>query len=235
METIKAFKEKNLTVNFMLSLKGQEIQLFYNFDGKSTHRKTAYSDYEIKNPKKGEKKTIKIENDNSEYILIVEQRTNRPNNYTIFIRYDMNMKELAIPENYIISKDLLDNINKYIREENSNNKKFERYSQYPEFVQKCIPFEDIAFFEESISKNKWYRNQFERLIILKYIIGSPLVKRWLSKIGVYTTTKKQDEMDNLALYIAKIFAESLPDLEKKIIYEYLNPYIKILESKDSSI
>ena len=222
MKIIKTVVEKNLTVHFVDSLEGHSIQLFCNTEGKTTHKKSAYSDQEIKNPKKGEKKTVKIRKDYSSYILIVEQRENFPNKYTIYIRHSTDIREICICENYIITKELLSCINKCIKDENNYN----RYTNYPEFVQKCIPFEDIDSFEKAISDKRGCKNKFENIKVLKFAIGSPLVCGWLSKMGITSSSKEQEEIDHLALYIAKILVERMPDLEKEIIYEQLSPYMK---------
>ena len=230
MKILKTIKDNNIEINFVdITLRGFETDLYFNKIKGYIHRKMIYSNVKVENPKVGNTKKIKITNDKCYFILIVEENGLRPKKYTVYIKYDLVMKKLSIQTNHIITSAVIQCINNKISEENEKNsfieEKRERYNLLPKGVKNCIPFEDIEYFENAISENTWYSKQMQRLTTLPFALKSPNVKRWLSKLGIYSISKEQKDLDNLAIYVAFRLTKCLPMPEKDIIIKDLAKYI----------
>lgn len=219
----KTKEEKNVKINFVESLKGFQTEIYFNKkkDG-YIHRKMIYSNLKLEPLKKNSQRRFKINNNQYKYIIIVEEESLKPPKYTVFIEYDLNMDLISMDTNHIITKSLLDFINKTIQEENNLNERLKEYETLPQGVKNCIPFDDIEFLEEAIAKNTWYSRQVYRLDCLPFILESKLVKNWLSKLGIYSVSKNQEDLDCLAVYVAKKLTTCLPHPEKEMLVKKLS-------------
>lgn len=213
----KTKKEKNIEINFVESLKDFQTEIYFNKrkDG-YIHRKMIYSNLKIEPLKKNSQRRFKIDTNDYKYIIIVEEESLKPPKYTVFVEYSLNIEPITIEINHIITKSLLDFINKTIQEENNLNERLKEYETLPQGVKNCIPFDDIEFLEEAIAKNTWYSRQVYRLDCLPFILESKLVKNWLSKLGIYSVSKNQEDLDCLAVYVAKKLTTCLPHPENEI-------------------
>ncbi len=217
---LKTFSISNcVKVNFVYTLKGIEETLYYEKKKGYIHRKWAYSSNDnIKNPKSGEKAKLKIRDDKCKFIILVEESGLKPNVYQVFIEYDTDeIPEVEVQLNHVITHELVTTINKIIRKENEYIRKEKEYSALPEGVKNAITIDDLDFLNQAIKNNTWYRNQMERLLILFHILGTPLVRNWLEKLDIYSVSKKQSDLDSLAIYVASKLKESLPKTEREII------------------
>lgn len=222
----KKIKEKNIEINFVdITLRGFETNIYFNKKNRYIHRKIIYSNLKIKNPKVNSTKKIKINDDKCRYIIIVEENGLKAKKYTVYIRNDSVIERIDIPTNHVITSDVLQYINEKILEENiikeKYQKDYEKYNSLPNGVKNCIPFEDIEFLEKAISENTWYRNQMERLTILPFVLKTKNVKNWLSKIGIYSVSKKQKDLDSIAIYVAFRLTKCLPLPEKDVVIKSL--------------
>ena len=226
----KKIKEKNIEINFVdITLRGFETNIYFNKKNRYIHRKIIYSNLKIKNPKVNSTKKIKINDDKCRYFIIVEENGLKAKKYTVYIRNDSVIERIEIPTNHVITSDILQYINEKILEENiikENYKKdYEKYNSLPNGVKNCIPFEDVEYLEKSISENTWYSKQMERITTLPFVIKSPNVKRWLSKLGISSMSKKQRDLDNLSIYVALQLTRGLPMPEKDIAIKQLSKYV----------
>ena len=213
----KTKKEKNIEINFVESLKGFQTEIYFNKNKNGhIHRKMIYSNLKIEPLKKNSQRRFKIDTNDYKYIIIVEEESLKPPKYTVFVEYSLNIEPITIEINHIITKYLLDFINKTIQEENNLNERLKEYETLPQGVKNCIPFDDIEFLEEAIAKNTWYSRQVYRLDCLPFILESKLVKNWLSKLGIYSVSKNQEDLDCLAVYVAKKLTTCLPHPENEI-------------------
>lgn len=213
----KTKKEKNIEINFVESLKGFQTEIYFNKNKNGhIHRKMIYSNLKIEPLKKNSQRRFKIDTNDYKYIIIVEEESLKPPKYTVFVEYSLNIEPITIEINHIITKSLLDFINKTIQEENNLNERLKEYETLPQGVKNCIPFDDIEFLEEAIAKNTWYSRQVYRLDCLPFILESKLVKNWLSKLGIYSVSKNQEDLDCLAVYVAKKLTTCLPHPENEI-------------------
>lgn len=219
----KTKEEENVKINFVGRLKGFQTEIYFNKkkDG-YIHRKMIYSNLKLEPLKKNSQRRFKIDTNQYKYIIIVEEESLKPPKYTVFIEYSLNIEPITIETNHIITKSLLECINKAIHEENELNERYKEYATLPEGVKNCIPFDDFEPFEEAISKNTWYSRQVYRLNCLPFILESKLVKNWLSMLGIYSVSKKQEDLDCLAVYVAKRLTTCLPHPEKEILVKKLS-------------
>ena len=201
----KTKEEKNVKINFVESLKGFQTEIYFNKRKNGyIHRKMIYSNLKIEPLKKNSQR------------IVNEEESLKPSKYNVFIEYELNMDLISMDTNHIITKSLLDFINKTIQEENNLNERLKEYETLPQGVKNCIPFDDIEFLEEAIAKNTWYSRQVYRLDCLPFILESKLVKNWLSKLGIYSVSKNQEDLDCLAVYVAKKLITCLPHPENEI-------------------
>lgn len=213
----KTKKEKNIEINFVESLKGFQTEIYFNRKKNGyTHRKMVYSNKKIENLKRNSQRPFKITDDDYKFIIIVEEDGLKHPKYDVFIEYSLNMDLVSMETNHIITKEILEYINKTIQEENEINERYKEYETLPQGVRNCIPFEDIEFFEEAISKNTWYSRQVYRLDCLPFILENKNTERWLSNLGISSMSKKQKDLDCLAVYVAKRLTTCLPYPEKEI-------------------
>lgn len=211
----KTKEEKNVKINFVESLKGFQTEIYFNKNKKGyIHRKMIYSNLKIEPLKKNSQRRFKIDTDDYKYIIIVEEDSIKHPLYTVFIQYQLNMNLISMDTNHIITKSLLECINKVIHEENELNERYKEYETLPEGVKNCIPFDDVEFLEEAIAKNTWYSRQVYRLDCLPFILESPNTERWLKKLGIFSVSKVQKDLDSLAVYVAKRLTIGLPHPEK---------------------
>lgn len=219
----KTKKEKNIEINFVESLKGFQTEIYFNKNKNGhIHRKMIYSNLKIEPLKKNSQRRFKIDTNDYKYIIIVEEESLKPPKYTVFVEYSLNIEPITIEINHIITKSLLDFINKTIQEENNLNERLKEYETLPQGVKNCIPFDDIEFLEEAIAKNTWYSRQVYRLDCLPFILESKLVKNWLSKLGIYSVSKNQEDLDCLAVYVAKKLTTCLPHPEKEMFVKKIS-------------
>lgn len=213
----KTKKEKNIEINFVESLKGFQTEIYFNKrkDG-YIHRKMIYSNLKLEALKKNSQRRFKIDTNGYKYIVIVEEESFKIPKYTVFIEYSLNIEPITIETNHIITKSLLECINKVIHEENEINERHKEYETLPQGVKNCIPFDDIEFLEEAIAKNTWYSRQVYRLDCLPVILGSPIVELWLKRLEIFSVSKVQQDLDSLAVYVAKRLTKCLPYPEKEI-------------------
>lgn len=213
----KTKEEKNVKINFVESLKGFQTEIYFNKNKNGyIHRKMIYSNLKIEPLKKNSQRSFKINTDDYKFIIIVEEQSLQSPQYTVFIKYDLNMDLISMDTNHIITKSLLECINKDIHEENEINKKYEEYEKLPKGVKNCIPFDDVEFLEEAIAKNTWYSRQVYRLDCLPFILESPNTERWLKKLGIFSVSKVQKDLDSLAVYVAKKLTTCIPHPENEI-------------------
>lgn len=219
----KTKEEKNVKINFVESLKGFQTEIYFNKrkDG-YIHRKMIYSNLKIEPLKKNSQRRFKINTNDYRYIIIVEEESLKPPKYTVFIEYSLNIEPITIETNHIIKNSLLEYINKAIHEENELNERYKEYETLPEGVKNCIPFDDLEFLEEAIAKNTWYSRQVYRLDCLPFILESPNTERWLKKLGIFSISKVQKDLDSLAVYVAKRLTIGLPYPEKGRIVKKLS-------------
>ncbi len=219
----KTKEEKNIEINFVESLKGFQTEIYFNKRKNGyIHRKMIYSNLKIEPLKKNSQRIVNISTDDYKYIIIVEEESLKPSKYTVFVEYSLNIEPITIEINHIITKSLLDFINKTIQEENNLNERLKEYETLPQGVKNCIPFDDIEFLEEAIAKNTWYSRQVYRLNCLPFILESKLVKNWLSKLGIYSVSKNQEDLDCLAVYVAKKLTTCLPHPEKEMFVKKIS-------------
>lgn len=219
----KTKEEKNIEINFVESLKGFQTEIYFNKRKNGyIHRKMIYSNLKIEPLKKNSQRIVNISTDDYKYIIIVEEESLKPSKYNVFIEYELNMDLISMDTNHIITKSLLDFINKTIQEENNLNERLKEYETLPQGVKNCIPFDDIEFLEEAIAKNTWYSRQVYRLNCLPFILESKLVKNWLSKLGIYSVSKNQEDLDCLAVYVAKKLTTCLPHPEKEMFVKKIS-------------
>lgn len=213
----KTKEEKNVKINFVESLKGFQTEIYFNKNKKGyIHRKMIYSNLKIEPLKKNSQRRFKIDTDDYKYIIIVEEDSIKHPLYTVFIQYQLNMNLISMDTNHIITKSLLECINKVIHEENELNERYKEYETLPEGVKNCIPFDDIEFLEEAIAKNTWYSRQVYRLDCLPFILESPNTECWLKTLGIFSVSKVQKDLDSLAVYVAKKLTTCLPHPENEI-------------------
>lgn len=216
-------EEKNIKINFVESLKGFQTEIYFNRKKNGyTHRKMVYSNRKIEKLKKNSQRLFKITDDDYKFIIIVEEDGLKHPKYDVFIEYSLHMDFVSMEINHIITKEILEYINKTIQEENEINERYKEYETLPQGVRNCIPFEDIEFLEETIAKNTWYSRQVYRLDCLPFILESKNAKRWLSKLGISSISKQQKDIDCLAVYVAKRLTTCLPYPEKKIFDKKLS-------------
>ena len=213
----KTKEEKNVKINFVESLKGFQTEIYFNKNKNGyIHRKMIYSNLKIEPLKKNSQRRFKIDTNDYKYIIIVEEESLKPPKYTVFVEYSLNIEPITIEINHIITKSLLDFINKTIQEENNLNERLKEYETLPQGVKNCIPFDDIEFLEEAIAKNTWYSRQVYRLDCLPFILESPNTERWLKKLGIFSVSKVQKDLDSLAVYVAKKLTTCIPHPENEI-------------------
>lgn len=226
----KTIKVKNIEVNFVdITLRGFETHLYFNKTEGYIHRKIIYSNVKVENPKVNSTKKVKINNDRCRYIIIVEENGLKEKKYTVYIKNDLFVEQINIPTNHIITSKVIQYINEKITEENEKKAFFEKerkkYNSLPKGVRNCIPFEDIEYLENAISENTWYSKQMERITTLPFVLKSPNVKRWLSALDICSMSKKQRDLDNLAIYVALRLTRCLPMPEKDIAIKQLSKYV----------
>lgn len=216
-------EERNVKINFVESLKGFQTEIYFNRKKNGyTHRKMVYSNKKIEKLKKNSRRLFKITDNDYKFIIIVEEDGLKPPKYTVFIEYSVNMDLVSMETNHIITMEIIEFINKTIKEENEINERYKEYETLPQGVRNCIPFDNIEFLEEAIAKNTWYSRQVYRLDCLPFILESKNTKRWLSKLEISYISKQQKDLDCLAVYVAKRLTTCLPYPEKKIFDKKLS-------------
>lgn len=222
MFIVKSFKNKNANVIFVESLKGFQTEIF-DERRKDIYKKrrVIYSNIPIKKVKRNSRRIFKVDNDSYQYLIVVEEENFRKE-FFIYIEYSMKIKKIEFPANSDVSSNLVSYVNKVIDKENDLNSKIDKYHSLPEFIQNCINLEDIEYFYEAIDNSLRYSRQEYRLDCLEFVIHTKSIKCWLSKMGIYTTQDNQKDLDNLAIYVARLLVETLSKVEKEIFLKKIN-------------
>ena len=215
MYVTKTLENKNLRIYFVEGIKDFKTEVYYNQTRDTYHRKRVYASGSKAPQKKNSQEIFKNSN-NSKVIIVVEEETNKVKKYTVYIEYSVKIEKFSYLPNRIITQEVIDYINKVIEDENVYNQKINEYNDLPECVQKCIPYEDMEFFEDAIDKASKYNRNVYRLDCLEPILQTGLVKNWLRKMDINTLCKDQKTLDLFAIYVAKRLLNFLPKIEKEI-------------------
>lgn len=215
MYVTKTLENKNLIIYFVEGIKDFKTEVFYNQTRDTYHRKRVYASGSKVSPKKNTQEVFK-NSGNSKVVIVVEEETNKSSKYAVYIEYSVEIEKFSYLPNRIITQEVIDYINKVIEDENGDNQKRKEYNELPDFVQRCIPYEDIEFFEEAILKASRYNKNVYRLDCLEPILQTKLITQWLAKMDIFTMCKDQKTLDLFAIYVAKRLLKFIPSIERNI-------------------
>lgn len=208
-------KLKNIGINFVVGIGDFKIKVYYSQKRDTYHWKRVYALDSKASPKKNTQEVFK-NSGNSKVVIVVEGEKNKARKYTVYIEHSVEIEKFSYLPNRIITQEVIDYINKVIEDENVYNQKIKEYNELPDFVQMCIPYEEIECFEEAIRKASRYNKNVDRLDCLEAILKTDSVKGWLSNMDIFTLCDDQKTLDLFAIYVAKRLVKFLPSIEKDI-------------------
>ena len=215
MYVTKTLENKNLIIYFVEGIRYLEAKAYYNQKRGTYHWKRVYASDSKASPKKNTQEVFK-NSGNSKVVIVVEGEKNKARKYTVYIEHSVEIEKFSYLPNRIITQEVIDYINKVIEDENVYNQKIKEYNELPDFVQMCIPYEEIECFEEAIRKASRYNKNVDRLDCLEAILKTDSVKGWLSNMDIFTLCDDQKTLDLFAIYVAKRLVKFLPSIEKDI-------------------